>query len=513
MRMRTPLAALGLALAFFLVVISIGGLFVWQGYRDTLNRGEQRAAAAAETIAAHFQWIVEASRQALGRIDDTIGFRPELLSSAELGDMDDAVAGLPDNVVVRVFDRSGREILSTAPSEEEVTIGDRNYFQALRDGESFVISRLLVDRATNRQSFVIGRRLVRDGEFAGIAALIVPSDLIADFWVSLNLGSGSAASIVGDDGWLVTRFPSLESAIDLSNHILFTRYLPEAPFGSYRSEASPADGTSRLVGYHRVAGAPLIALAAVSTDAVLADYRARMLSIGIGAIPILLGLAGFAGWVFRLLVHDSRRREELEDALAQNRLLLREVHHRVKNNLQTVTSLIRLQPLPPDSKRDLAGRIGAMAAVHEQIYRSDRLEAIKLDHYIRNIADGVRSSFDGSSEIRFDMQPVELDPERAMVVGLLVTEVVSNSLKHAFPGGAKGTITIRLDTEGDDVRLAIRDDGVGFGEPRERSGLGMRLIDSFVRQLEGEQRLKGEGGLDFEIRFPLANPVTSTFKA
>ncbi len=510
--MRTPLAALGLALALFLFVIFISGLFVWQGYRDTLDQGEQRAAAAAKTIAAHFQWIVEASRQSLGRIDDTIGFRPELLGSAELGDMDNAVAGLPANVVVRVFDRTGHELLSTAPTEDEVEIGDREYFQALRGGENFVISRLLVDRATNHQSFVIGRRLVRDGEFAGIAAIVVPSDLIADFWVSLNLGRDSSASIVGDDGWVVTRFPSLERSISLSDHVLFTHYLPEAPSGTYRSEASPADGASRLVGYYRVAGAPLVAVAAVSTETVLSDFRMRMFRIGFGAVPIFLGLAGFAGWVFRLLSHDSRRREELEDALAQNRLLLREVHHRVKNNLQTVTSLIRLQPLPPDSKRDLAGRIAAMAAVHEQIYRSDRLEAIKLDHYIRNIAEGVRSSFDGVSELRFDMKSLALDPERSMVVGLLVTEVVSNSLKHAFPGNAKGTITIRLDTDGDDIRLAILDDGVGFGEPRERSGLGMRLIDSFVRQLEGEHRLKGEGGLDFEVRFPLVNPVASTLK-
>ena len=502
MKMRTPLAALGLALALFLVVIGISGLFVWQGYRDTLNRGEQRAATAAETIAAHFRWIIEASRQALSRIDDTIGFRPELLTVAEVGDMDSAIAGLPSNVEVRVFDRTGRDLLSTAPDEGKVEIEDRDYFQALRDGQPFVISGMLVDRGTNQQSFVIGRRLVRNGEFAGIAAIIIPSDLIADFWASLNLGRGSVASIIGDDGWIVTRFPPLEDPVNLAGHELFTRYLAATPSGSYRSQASPADGAARLVGYHRVDGAPLIALAAVSTDAVLEEFRTRMTRIGLGAIPIFLGLAGFAGWVFHLLASDSRRREELEDALAQNRLLLREVHHRVKNNLQTVTSLIRLQPLPPDSKRDLAGRIAAMAAVHEQIYRSDRLENIKLDQYVRNIADSVRSAFDGATRMDFAMEPLTIDPERAMVIGLIVTEIISNSMKHAFPGTVGGTISVELGLDGEEIRLAVRDDGVGFGDPQDQKGLGMRLIDSFVRQLDGTYRLTGDGGLAFELRFP-----------
>src|SRR5690606_3764305 len=110
--------------------------------------------------------------------------------------------------------------------------------------------------------FVVAQRLERERGFAGIAAIVVPSSLISEFWSSLDLGAGSSASIVGDDGWIVARHPPLDEAIDLSQHVLFTHFLPGSPTGSYHSDASPADGATRLVGYHRVPGAPLIAVAA-----------------------------------------------------------------------------------------------------------------------------------------------------------------------------------------------------------------------------------------------------------
>ncbi len=136
-RVRTPVAALGLALAVFVVIGSLTGLFVYQGYHDALIRGDQKAATAAQTVAAQFQWIVEASRQALRRIDETLGFRPELLSGQKLQDIGEAIDALPDNVEARVFNAEGRELLTTAPQEGELDVADREYFQALRDGTPF----------------------------------------------------------------------------------------------------------------------------------------------------------------------------------------------------------------------------------------------------------------------------------------------------------------------------------------------------------------------------------------
>ncbi|MGQ2905910.1 MAG: PDC sensor domain-containing protein [Neoaquamicrobium sediminum] len=149
--MRTPLAAFGLAAGLFVSVLASSALFVSQGYRDSIRRGEEKAGIAAQIVAVHFQWLIEASRQSLRRIDDTLGYRPELLATAVLGDLDDAIEGLPQNVEVRLFDRNGREILSTAP-RGEINIADRPYFQELRDGAAQVISQLLIDRITGEEA-------------------------------------------------------------------------------------------------------------------------------------------------------------------------------------------------------------------------------------------------------------------------------------------------------------------------------------------------------------------------
>src|SRR5690606_30237785 len=176
-RVRTP--AVVLALVLFTVIFAVAGLFVWQGYRDALVRGEQRAAIAAHTIAAHFQWIIEASRQALRRTDDTLGFRPQIWNHDGTGDISDAVAGLPETVDVRVFDAAGEEVLTTRPQAGELSVGDRPYFQELKSGRRLIVSRLLVDRVTGDASFVVAQRLEREGGFAGIAAIVIPSSLIS----------------------------------------------------------------------------------------------------------------------------------------------------------------------------------------------------------------------------------------------------------------------------------------------------------------------------------------------
>src|SRR5690606_38261705 len=144
------------------------------------------------------------------------------------------------------------------------------------------------------------------------------------------------------------------------------------------------------------------------------------------------------------------------------RLLFREIHHRVKNNLQTVASLVRLQSLPQEAKRDLANRIAAMAAVHEQIYRSKNLGEMELGEYLRRLIHDIELGFDRPVAVNCDFEPVMINSERVSVVGLIVTEVISISLKHAFPSDCQGEINVTLaHTDGDRIRLEIRDNGVG----------------------------------------------------
>ena len=500
MKERAPVAAFALATALFLSVLAMSALFVFQGYHDSIRRGEEKAAIAAQIVAVHFQWLIEASRQALRRIDDTLGFRPELLATAALGDLDDAVKGLPADIEVRLFDQAGREVLSTAP-RGEINVADRPYFQELQEGAGQVISPLLVDRITGERSFIIARRLTRSREFAGIAAIVIPASMISQVWLNLDLGDNSAISVIRNDGLVVARHPAASQGSGVGRQIIPQREdLQEA--GTYNA-VSRLDGVERLIGFQRIANSDLIAFAAVARETALGGFVSRIIGISAVALPVLLTLLGMAGWVHKLLVRDSRRRLELEASLIQNKTLLREIHHRVKNNLQTVASLVRLQPLPEEAKRDLAGRVAAMAMVHERIYRSDRFDAIDLAGYLRELVDDVLRAFGSGTEVELVLEEATIDADRAMVVGLIVTEVLSNSLKHAFPDLRAGRITLVLRTaEEGMLELTIEDNGVGFDTEAVTAGLGLRLISRFVQQLDGAHEIRGNGGLHFSLSLP-----------
>lgn len=248
-----------------------------------------------------------------------------------VGDLDAAVASLPGQVEVWVFDAEGDPLLTNAETSG-MNVSARSYFQTLENGEEWSISPLLTGAATGRKIFVMGRRLERDGRFLGVAIIVVPAILMADFWSGLDLGPDSSVAIFRDDGWLVARYPVPEATLDLSEHPLFTEYLPAAAAGTYSSGVSPADGVSRIVGYHRVSGAQLVAVAGVSADAAFEEFWSRVLTVALFAVPVVIALLSFAFWVVALLRRDERSRQELAHALEQNRLLFREIHHRVKNN-------------------------------------------------------------------------------------------------------------------------------------------------------------------------------------
>ena len=148
-------------------------------------------------------------------------------------------------------------------------------------------------------------------------------------------------------------------------------------------------------------------------------------------------------------------------------------------------------------------RIAAMATVHEQIYRSKNLGEMELGEYLRRLIHDIELGFDRPVAVNCDFEPVMINSERVSVVGLIVTEVISNSLKHAFPSDCQGEINVTLaHTDGDRIRLEIRDNGVGFDPETSSGGLGHKLIRSFAQQLGGEYTLSGDGGLSFVLEFP-----------
>ena len=227
------------------------------------------------------------------------------------------------------------------------------------------------------------------------------------------------------------------------------------------------------------------------------------------------------GWLETLVRQASvsldrtRVEEALRTALREKEVLLREVHHRVKNNMQVVSSLINLQARDiPDPRvqaafREARNRIRTMAFIHEKLYQSGDLARIAMSEYLAGLTGHLQSSIPPRPDrIRLGVaaEGVSLDIGTAIPVGLIVNELVSNALKHAFPEGREGSITVYLADAGSrGYRLSVKDDGVGLPEgvdPDHTETLGLQIVRMLTAQIMGTFRFRPGHGSDFVIEFP-----------
>jgi len=216
-----------------------------------------------------------------------------------------------------------------------------------------------------------------------------------------------------------------------------------------------------------------------------------------------------------LLVRDvteSRSYEEsLRRSLREKETLLREIHHRVKNNLQIISSLLNLQKGALRDEEDVRlfeesqNRIRSMAMIHESLYQSETLLEINLKEYMSRLAVSLISSYGASgvgSEVETD--DLRLDIERALPLALIMNELITNSLKYAFPDD-RGLIKIRIHSDNGECVLEYSDDGVGLPEdydPETSDSLGMTLVRSLGGQLDAEFEVDGKDGFRFRMKFP-----------
>ena len=215
------------------------------------------------------------------------------------------------------------------------------------------------------------------------------------------------------------------------------------------------------------------------------------------------------------ITQQVRIEKNLQSSLKEKEALLREIHHRVKNNLQTVSSLLDLQadtisdPDTLESFRSTQSRIRSMALIHERLYKSENLSRIKATEYIQSLTEYLEGSYiPGSTEISIlnDVDNLLLNLDLAIPSGLIITELVSNSMKYAFRDKSSGTIKISLKIfENDKLLLSVKDDGIGFTDFANRknlSSLGLQLVELFVQQLKGNITFISKNGTEVKITFP-----------
>jgi two-component sensor histidine kinase len=242
---------------------------------------------------------------------------------------------------------------------------------------------------------------------------------------------------------------------------------------------------------------------------------------------ILLGLVlGFLGEHFRFLGQEILKRidteEKLQKVLKERTLLLREIQHRVKNNLNIIHSLIGLQSTQTDDRQtidsleELSRRIGSMAIVHDQFSESSYVGALSMSDYIRALVVRVLDSHDCdyvrvSYELDDDDAAISLS--RATPLGLLINEVISNSIKHGFSGINSPSIGIETRRDHGFYVLTIRDNGTGFSVEETARGLGLVLVDTLSRQLGAAYEFLDEEGTVIMLRIPLEERLPDLLEA
>jgi two-component sensor histidine kinase/ABC-type amino acid transport substrate-binding protein len=208
----------------------------------------------------------------------------------------------------------------------------------------------------------------------------------------------------------------------------------------------------------------------------------------------------------------KRIEEDLRTSLQEKDVLLKEIHHRVKNNLQIISSLLALQMDQLDSHEirvmftECQRRITSMALVHEELYQSKSLAQVNIAEYVRKLVASFNMplrSVEGKVTFDVEVEEFSLPVHKAIPCGLILNELITNSLKHAFPDGG-GTLTIRASLKQNKATLTIRDDGPGFPpdfQPERSSGLGMQLVTGLTSQLGGTFTAKNDSGALAVIEF------------
>jgi PAS domain S-box-containing protein len=212
----------------------------------------------------------------------------------------------------------------------------------------------------------------------------------------------------------------------------------------------------------------------------------------------------------------TERTSELSATLREREVLLQEIHHRVKNNLQVISSLINMQvrQLEDNSSRDALEecqtRVQAIALIHEKLYQSKDYSRVPFSEYAKSLVANVFSAAGVSRSavaLHLAMEDLSLGVDKAIPCGLILNELITNALKHAFPNQRHGTVRVELRRDGErDVVFAVIDDGVGMPAEfhmNDSPSLGMSLVHTLVEQLDGSIEIIRDAGTTFQVRFPM----------
>jgi two-component sensor histidine kinase len=503
------------ALAVTAAFIALTGLVAWNLLVD---RAEAQAEKNAALVEAYILRLIQTQEVALAAADEALshlagettgGFEAHLF----LRRVSDEIVG---SVGMAFVAADGSFVISSEQYPTGGNVGDRDYLRETPRGSLFV-DRLVV-QPSGVDSFVIARRPRDPGAPDGVWVAAIEIAVIRDFLQQISGDSGDAASVLREDGRLLIRNLPMEGPVMLSPDQPLMRVVAEGGGGAYAARAQ-TDGIYRYYFTQRVANLPIFATAGVARGSVVTSWFAVM-AVATAVFGTIGGasflMARYASRTLRAeaaqaaLAFDRRLLEEAEKTAAIKETMLREMNHRVKNSLQMIQALIRLQrgrPAGPDLD-EIGARVLAIAAIHDLLYQTGSTLDVDFAALLERIAasDAIAPP-EGGVSVEVRAEPLEVNVGLATPLALCVVELVTNAAKYAYGAeGGRVEITLRSEPEADRARLTIADAGRGLPAAGGRRS-GLRVVEELVRQVGGEMRVACENGTRFEIVFPLPEAV------
>ncbi|MDQ2106273.1 sensor histidine kinase [Azospirillum isscasi] len=508
---RMPGSALVLLVCAVALLLTLGlsASFAWRDRAAAIQHAHDTAGNASLLVAEHAARLVETSDLILKQAVQFAGpaDTPLPTDRAAWERLAALARGTPYLVAVTLIDSRGDATLTTRRfPTPPMNVADRDYFQAQAAGGGLHISALDRSRYGNEPLILLSRPLAAaPGRFRGVALVAVSPRYIRDIYKSFDFDYARSITLRRADGTVLLHETQGPDATD--------------------SAAAEAAGEPEISALRRVDSVPLTAEVSIPVSSVMERWHGQLwtyISYALAALAAVSVIGGLAlqrtrrerqaenalQHAYDTLEERVRQRTaelertnaQLETVVTDKEVLLKEVQHRVKNNLQVICSLLRLQAARIDEPARRAfdeslRRIQCMSLMQELLYRSDQPARIDFADYLRQLCDGlVRSGNPTGARLTVNApQPWSLDVDQATPLALIASELVSNALLHAFPPGHPGTVTVELRPEGaEGMRMTVRDDGAGLppdqtgpqtpADEKRRNGLGLVLVRALAQQ-------------------------------
>ncbi|KAA0686965.1 sensor histidine kinase [Azospirillum brasilense] len=540
---RMPGSALVLMVCAVALLLTLGlsASFALRDRAAALQHAQDTAGNASLLVAEHAARLVETSDLILKQAVQLAGpaDAPLPTDRAAWERYAALVRGTPYLVSIWLFDAEGNPVLSTRRfPTPAMNVADRDYFEAQRTGGGKAAGQLFItaldkSRYSQEPLILLSRPLAAaPGQFRGVALVAVSPRYVRDIYKSFDFDYARSITLRRADGTVLLHETQGPDATD--------------------SAAAEAAGEPEISALRQVDSVPLTVGVAIPVSSVMDRWHGQLwtyISYALAALAAVSVIGGMAlqrarrerqaesalqnaydtleERVHQRTAELERTNGQLETAVTDKEVLLKEIQHRVKNNLQVICSLLRLQAARIDEPARRAfdeslRRIQCMSLMQELLYRSDQPARIDFADYLRQLCDGlVRSTNPSGARLTVNApQPWSLDVDQATPLALIASELVSNALLHAFPLGHPGTVTVDLLPEGTEgMRMVVRDDGTGLppdpsasqSRPNDKrpSGLGLVLVRALAQQAGADVTIDRQPDGGPGTRFIVSVPTLS----